>query len=339
MNKISNISKNILDFYENNENNNFYLLKNFTNTDQFGPFEPFQENPFGMSLRNKMSKVKTLDDYNDYYINEFGMRGKFNPESEIIGAGCSFTFGVGVPEEGRWTDILGEKTNQKINNFGLPGYSIEGICNILISYATNYKMPKKIFCVFPDLFRSLMIEDFEFYSSKKWVRDRHENYRLNLTSANPAIYFNYDEKKMYGEIPDLKERHVESLLSPHQLILNSINAIYILESFCSTNNIELCWTTWDPASAFLIDKLLEVPNFKLKKYKKFITESGKNYLNGNASFDTSLCNSDHGSNLNSNHCWTIGSDYVIINDEERPNWASHPGIHFQFHLADFFVNL
>jgi len=328
------VSKNIFEYYENNEHNKYYLLKNFTHSNYFGPFKPFEDNPF--AFNNNDNYVKTVDDHNDYNINEFGLRGNIYNDSEIIGAGCSFTFGVGIPENARWTDILGQKLNTKITNLGLPGYSVEAICNFIISYAVNNKMPKKIFCFFPDLFRSLLIEDFDFYFSKKWRRPKVENYRLNLTSVNPSIYFNYSEKAAFLEIEDQNKKYIENVFSPHQLIINSVNAISLLELFCLSNNIDLVWTTWDSASAYIIDMLLKVPNFKLKKYRKFVNEQYCNYLDVNAAFMDQLCDLNHNSNFINNYCWSKGSDYVIINNKEKPNWSAHPGIHFQYHVADLF---
>lgn len=333
------ISKNILNYYQYNDHNEFYLLKNFSNIGYFGAFKSFEYKPFSEGPHNR-NKVKTLDDCNTYDINELGLRGTFNINAEIIGAGCSFTFGVGIPEEGTWVKLLQNKINKNIINFGLPGHSVTAICQSLISYCTNYNIPKKIFCVFPDLFRSIFIEDFEYYSSKKWVREQVENYRLNLTSVNPSIYFNPTENKMYSTIEDRSIHAIEDALSPHQLIINSIDSIALLEYFCKTNEIELFWTTWDPGSAYIIDLLLKIPNFKLKKYNKFVTEINyNNYLNSDATFNKNMCNSNHDLELSNHKCWDIGSDYVIIDGSEKPNWASHPGIHLQAHLSDFFESL
>ena len=183
----------------------------------------------------------------------------------------------------------------------------------------------------PDFFRSMVVVDKEFYRSKRNKVDTEKSESLKYIFCNPAVKMYEDG--IYMEIED--QKYIEDYTSPHQLILNSINYIYILESFCSLNNIELYWTTWDLPTATILQELARSEKFKLKK---FIPLFPPNEVMGFNSYVNINCDSDHGSEFRTHRSWPLGSDYIITNNKKQKSW-SHPGIHFQYHLADFFHDI
>lgn len=336
------MNKNIINFYKNNQNNS-YLLDNFTKTKKMGRFTPYEKNLFKTDITKNIDQLTAIDDHNDYYINEFGFRGKIDIDSDIIGAGCSFTFGSGVPENGRWTNILSKKINNSIVNLASPGYSIPKICNVIINYSTKYKMPKKIFCLFPGFFRTMLIQDSDFYVSvRTYSLERAGSFEIK--TITPSIKFSaidnlilYENSKKNSH---LNKKNMEDVLSPHQYILDCVDAISMLESFCLFNNIELIWTTWESATSCLMDTMLEIPNFKLNKYNKLMKDSYDNYLGEYAEFPKKFCDKDHNSEFANHYCWNQGSDYHIDNKYKRlEQFAAHPGIHYHEHISDFFYEL
>ena len=156
---MSYFTRNILDFYKFNEFNESYLKKYLIDTEILGSFPPNTKNPFPSEYNNKNSFVGTIDKDNTYEINRFGFRGEIYDNSETIASGCSMTFGTGLPEEGRWSNLLGNRVNRGIINLGNPGASVATICNTIIQYCLNNKMPKEIFCLLPDFFRSMVVVD------------------------------------------------------------------------------------------------------------------------------------------------------------------------------------
>lgn len=330
---MTSITRNILDFYKFNEKNDkekHYLIKYFTNTNNLGYFDPHSKDTFFKEWNGKDSFIGTVDEHNTYNINAYGLRGEIDENSEVVASGCSITFGVGVPELGRWTNLLSRNINKSIMNLGSPGESIESICTNIISYCVNNKMPKEIFCLFPDFFRSKVVLDSEFYKSKK-----DKNYpdwdHLELTYCNPMVGLYKDS--LFMEIKD--QKYIEDSRSPHQLILDSINFIYILESFCLTNNIKLYWSTWDINSNLVMEQLLNIEDFKLKNFTSFFPPNSDKPCN---TFIQDSCSLDHNSEFKDHLCWGRGSDYSIINSKKTSEYA-HPGIHFQHHVADLFYNL
>lgn len=330
---MTSITRNILKFYDLNKDNHWYLTKFFTNTKEIGYYSPNSPSAIANKWNKGDSHIGTVDEENTYNVNEFGFRGKVYEDADVIGIGCSITFGIGVPEDGRWTNFLSSRVNKDIVNLGSPGASVETICNTVIQYCMNNKMPKEIFCLMPDFFRSMVVVDKEFYLSNKndnsfFVTPN----QLGLIYCNPKIN-RYNKNAMFMEIEDKK--YIEDSTSPHQLILDAINFIYILESFCSTNNIKLYWTTWDLSSSLIMEKLSKIENFKLKNFISFFPPGTEKPF---GSFINRICSLDHESEFKDNVCWLNGSDYSVIN-KEKVTSRPHPGIHDQYHVADFFYNV
>jgi hypothetical protein len=324
------LTDDILGFYKLNPKNSWYLTKYFTDTDNLGMYGPYAKNAV-LSEAGDYNFIGTVDADNTYEINSFGFRGEVYENAEVLASGCSITFGLGVPELGRWTNFLGNKMNKNIMNLGSPGASVESICLNIIKYCVNNKMPKQIFCLFPDFFRSVIVFDKDF-SQMKTQRDKFGNHEgLLVTFCNPRITMH--NGSIFMEMKD--KRYVEDAVSPHQLIFNAVNAIYMLEAFCLTNNIELHWTTWDFSTTKIMEEFLILEKFQLKRYTSFLPKDNTKGINH---FVRDTCNLDHGSKFKDALQWVMGSDYSII-DGKKTNQYAHPGIHCQYHIADFFYKL
>jgi len=327
--KKNNSTKNLLDSYKFNEideKSKEYLTKYFSNTDNIGRHAPYFELVFN---DKHFGNINTVDDYNTYKINRYGLRGEIDENSDVIASGCSITFGLGVPELARWSNLLSNKINKSVINLGNEGASVETVCTNIIQYCMNNKMPKEIFCLFPDFFRRMIVVDKEYYKPSKEERPAEDYLFLEYSSLD------IDGYKDFVIVRSKDEQYTKNLVSPHQLILDSINFIYILESFCLTNNIKLYWTTWDIYSDLIMKELLNIKDFKLKNFKSFFSS---NLFKGIGNFIESTCNLDHNSEFKDNICWKVGSDYSIIDNKKTPDRA-HPGVHAHTHIAEFFYNL
>lgn len=324
------LTRNIFDFYNKDVINNYYLTKFFFKNDTYGTFVPYAKNPFAKEWNGTEPFFGTLDEINDYKINRFGCRGEIDIYSEIVASGCSITFGLGIPELGRWTNLLGDKINKNITNLGGPGASIESICLNIIQYSLNNKMPKEVYCLFPDFFRRKSVVDKDFFKTKT-NKDKDIPDTLNLQYVGPTIRLHEDTLLM--EVNDIT--YIEDSVSPHQRIIDSVNYIYVLEAFCLANNIKLYWTTWDLPSHKIMQSLISFPDFKLKNFRPFFPEDSKKGFNG---FVNTTCLLGHKSDLKDHSCWTMGSD-IHVENGIKSNKLSHPGIHAHTHTAEFFYNL
>lgn len=321
---MNSFTKDILDFYKfDKEKNKEYLIKHFSNNSLVGWHSPNSTVVFDSVNVFDKANVVTVDDDNTYEINKNGFRGEVYENSDVIASGCSITFGLGVPEEGRWTNILSNQINENITNLGVEGASIKSICTNIIQYCMNNKMPKEIFCLFPDFFRSMVVVDKEFYKSGLSKGYWSESHNLTLTFCNPKVS-QHSKNRILMEIKD--KSNIEDSVSPHQLILDSVNFIYILESFCLTNGIKLYWTTWDEPTFEILKEMSKIKDFKLKNFSPSMP-----------SF-SSECRSHYNFGFDNHPQWERGSDYSIINNKKTKDYA-HPGIHFHTHVSKLFYNL
>jgi hypothetical protein len=179
----------------------------------------------------------------------------------------------------------------------------------------------------------MIVVDKEFYKSK--VNRGAVGTRDSLEYIFCAPKIIKDNKSLFMEIEN--QKYMEDSVSPHQLILNSIRYIYMLETFCLSNNIRLHWTTWDPGSSYILEELSKMKDFKLKHFTSFYPADSD--YNGPGSMITYSCKpEDHEHELKDHQSWKTGSDYYFI-DGKKTSEYSHPGIHIQEHFADFFYNL
>lgn len=321
---MTSFTRDILDFYKfDKEKNKEYLIKHFSNSNIAGLHNPNSTIVFDSVNVFDKANVVTVDDDNTYEINKYGFRGEIDENSDVIASGCSITFGIGVPEEARWTNILSNQINKNIINLGVEGASVKNVCTNIIQYCMNNKMPKEIFCLFPDFFRSMVVIDKEFYKSGLSKRYWDESDNLILTFCNPKVS-QHSKNRVLMEIKD--KSNIEDSVSPHQLILDSVNFIYILESFCLANGIKLYWTTWDKPTFAILQEMSKIKDFKLKNFYNSMPSYG---------YD---CRSHYNSEFNNHPQWERGSDYSIINNKKTKDYA-HPGIHFHTHIASLFYNL
>jgi len=329
------LTRDILSFYKGEQVDSWYLKKYFSNTKEVGLYKPFRKDAVSSRYNKKDNSIETIDEHNTYEINSIGCRGEVYENSETLALGCSLTFGLGVPELGRWSNLLSKKINKNMTNLGSPGDSVQNICINAIQYCLNTKMPKEIFCLFPDFFRSKVVVDKEFYKSKVNRGDIGKKDWLDHIFCNPTII--KDNKSFFMQVDD--KSYIEDSTSPHQLILNSVNYIYMLESFCLSNNIKLYWTTWNGPTSFILQELSKLENFKLKNFTCFYPDDFNLQYDGIGGFVNNRCNMNtHEHEFKDHVSWAHGSDYAFI-DGEKTFKNSHPGIHVQEHISEFFYNL
>lgn len=340
-------NKNILDIYQNYQESE-YILNNFVDNSPFGLYGSHTKNLFEYQNSKDFFDIRVVDKDNKYFVNELGFRGEIKSNAEIIALGCSYTFGVGIPENGRWTNILSDQMGKDVINLGVPGNTIKKTCELAIRYISKFDKPKTIFALFPGFFRNMLIEDINFYISSRNMSQTKQTKIEKQSSFQAKIYYDRSKNIMFFENTDQQKflkskdkgiRYMENVLSPHQLISDSIDSISTLQDFCYSHGIKLYWSTWDIPTTILMDTLLKIPNFKLKNYIKFADDKFNNYASIDGRFPYTFCNSNHDSKLVDHPSWNRGSDICLdSNNNVLESWPSHPGIHFQYHIAELFKN-
>jgi hypothetical protein len=168
-----------------------------------------------------------------YRINSNGFRSdhfeKLSSDNiNILVAGCSYTFGEGIPEEYTWARLLENKIASlyskpvKLYNLGFMGNSILNINSLVKSFINTYGKPDYLFLCIPDLTRNVIYDGVEkryknVYAAKRYLEDR-KKYKYEYEYVKNFVYENN--------------------------IYLGVNIIQSIETLCNISNIKLIWTAW-----------------------------------------------------------------------------------------------
>jgi hypothetical protein len=203
-----------------------------------------------------------------YRLNSRGFRSdnfnKDNVSDSILVAGCSNTFGLGLPYDIIWGNLLSKKTNSKdFYNLGVVAGSIPVIVNNCFSFIEEFGKPKAIFILFPSIDRGTVFQDFstdDSYNKRFMIRTS-----MNHTSDSPHDQQNNVYQKL-------------SLIKTLEVLCNSLGIPFlwsITEEDCDT----LIKQTIKDSSYF--KNYISIFNFDapvkddqhLKQYKKYWDKS------------------------------------------------------------------
>ena len=131
-----------------------------------------------------------------YKINEHGFRTHSMENIKDpcwLALGCSNTFGMGNPEDARWSNLLEKTYNTKIYNLGAPGGGPDTVFRLALGWIDIIK-PEKILVLWPPIWRKdLIFED----DNKKAVRS-FQGKGVLQDSGNYFLrtYFLHDENSI-----------------------------------------------------------------------------------------------------------------------------------------------
>lgn len=273
-----------------------------------------------------------------YSMNSKGYRSdEFIENREIVFAGCSETWGVGVLKDGIWGNILSKSMGMKSYNLGSPGTSVQFIINNLLAFFKQHGNPKFLFCLFPEFTRFEMKSDVSFMTSSRIGRN------LKGRASYPVIK-NLDptQRVQYSKMPHLAEEVI-----PHEFIFSiSIDYIKMLEIYCKLNNIVFLWGTWDKTQDKYIGNNINSLDFNnyvhldFNKWEQFMGTKG----DGIRYFHKSgiLCEDTFGSCTMKEKCHEemkhlYGRNFYEPMDLDIKNKTiGHMPIHMHIHIAEYF---
>ena len=273
----------------------------------------------------------------EYYYswNTHGLRSiEFDLKPEIITMGCSITFGLGLPDEYRWNNMLQDKLKDHESNMLIGDLSYNGAAPMknVISFFNYVKqmdyLPKYVICNFSNLERLYFPNStIDHMGDLFWYPDK--------IATKATAPFNF------GEILPLE-----------WLYFLNLDYIKMLEIFCEKNDIKLIWSTW---STNLSDEMEEFLSKNFNSYypdptrkefpsafeTRFKCESLDNlytfYRMNN--YDNVLCHSKL--KENSAEIFDYAYDYHQIKvpyvDGLVP-MHPHPGVHRHAHWSEFYFD-
>jgi hypothetical protein len=187
---------------------------------------------------------KIVDVNTKYKVNSNGFRGnEIVGNEDLVIAGCSFTFGLGVPEDKIWAVELAKNLNLTYTNLSYPGASIMFIVQLIFKYFKKYGNPKYIICLFPDPYRMCL----PYIENKLESLDNPINEKISHLHLKG---FTNNRIPTYSKLPHMAEHVIPQDVAKWL----SIQYIHMLEQYCKSNNIKLIWSSWE--NTFL-DELLK----------------------------------------------------------------------------------
>jgi hypothetical protein len=191
-----------------------------------------------------------------YNVNNYKYRGPDYIENiDIIAAGCSFTYGIGVPLGGTWSDLLSKLANNSYVNVSMPGASIPWIVDSIFRYIETFGPPKiGIVALLPDLTRADVIVNKHVTTATETNKQDFfpqyydESGVLSLISLQDSN----DSPPMYLKRP----YPVEHIHLNEEAIRHSVDKIKLLEQYCTAAGIPLIWSSWSDITVTLADSLI-----------------------------------------------------------------------------------
>lgn len=259
-----------------------------------------------------------LDKENKYRINSKGFRSEeFKKETELVFSGCSFSFGVGIPENAIWGVQIANKLNLSCSNLSIPGDSVMGIINNIYQYFNDYGHPKVLLCLFPDFYRTIIPEN-----SNVLVSETNKNAKYN---ALTKMYVSNQEYPKYSKLP----HKIENVISPDISFYYSMQYIKMLEKYCKSNNIKFLWSTWSKSLYGLLSSRKEFSN-----YFVYLDSDNWEHINKKDVYYPGCSNHEYLKKMYPKH-FDSSTD---TEDEAYYNKLSfHSGAHKNMHWAESFL--
>jgi hypothetical protein len=298
----------------------------------------------GQFLSGNSAPHSPADPINKYNFNSDGYRSReFGLDNRILAAGCSFTFGSGVPEDAIWANVVGDKLDIPNAVLASPGASTSFIIEELFAYFKAYGNPEVVLCLFPNHERLEVPCDGELISSPPGHVDPLVD---TVDAANYSVLSRKYIKRPYN---------VEHITTEEMGLYRAIKNIRMLEQYCASTKINLIWGTWNVkfneillelngTNEFNFNNYFDVINGGCHSYQKNISskitkvfydyESYSNcrWLHKDTDCDCSTnCHQELLEKYGSDQ-FNIGMDHHVVGIE-----AAHPGAHIHAHYAEAFL--
>lgn len=290
-----------------------------------------------------------LDDVQSYALNSSGYRSpEFSANTDLVFSGCSFTYGVGIPEDGIWGSILAEKAGMSYNNISLSGASIPWMTKQLFAYFKRYGNPKVLLCLFPNptkmLFASdpdiLVADDGYVESSTQDVDGKKSLYNTTLHDVLQPV--NRPETST-------KPHNLKDVIGLDLVMQICIQNIRALEQYCRATGIQFYWSTWSKDFSFMLESqglldLYDFSHYVSLDYDLWSRRDGAlskdlfydNHKSKNACLDNHVGKLCHcASDCHSESASRYGDSFYRGTDvfEKHP----HFGVHRHIHIAESFI--
>lgn len=261
-----------------------------------------------------------------------------NPD--IMAVGCSITSSVGIPRKYSWPQIVSAATGETVNVCSRPASGIMYQIYSALQMMAAYGKPKKIFALFPDIFRAWV----NVHGGKEYPRKTIQDH-LVWSSAVGAYVRPKEAIRILMEEGGQEPRKASVFTYrdfqgldypiPAELVIaKNFQAITVLETFCEINSIELAYCSWSAhANKAFADAQMKYFKQPINTFRTdlpmYWSEDGGGYEY--TSPREFICPDD------------VTCGHIPTTDEHGRFWVQaendwHPGIHSHLHIAEMFLN-
>lgn len=183
------------------------------------------------------------DDVNEYIGNSYGHRSpEPSAQTELVMAGCSQTFGMGVAQEKIWTEELASRLGMSHATYAAPGWSVQDITSAIMRHVDVYGKPKMVVVLLPDYKRTVLPLRFDVNT----FLGRNNRGVVEETIVTTLNYANKDAKNADGP----RDKYIKKPYDLYEVIpfelpfYLSAQSLATLVSFCNASEIKLVWSSW-----------------------------------------------------------------------------------------------
>jgi len=278
---------------------------------------------FKQNKNNKsgFSTDGSIDLNTDYSLNSYNFRSdEFVKNPYAIFAGCSHTFGVGLPKNETWAAKISESLEIPNINLGMPGRSTMSAVTNIFKYIEMFGNPQYIICLFPDFLR------YKMWINSKVLKDSYSSIK------NAGVAHLHAHGGSFSSMPKYLEKpfHIEDIMTQDTVYWLSLEYIYMLHVYCKNNNIKFLWSCTETSTEKTI-----------LKTKENMSENTFTYLDGYVKLDLerwnenidqfSICHLDL-KDKNENIFLQANDKDLWPDGISRPHW----GTHIHAHIAEDF---
>lgn len=186
----------------------------------------------------RLKSLGNNDKYIEYRTNRSDFRSQhfenFKPSDlNILFAGCSWTYGDGLPEEYIWRSILTDKIKEKFPNqnveqysLGVSGASISLICKNVLAFLRKYPDVDYLYILLPGFDRSTALEEVE----------KNKYYRMS------RVYYTSPDNPSF--INKKAVKHFTKYYSPVDSVYHNFILLQAVIDICELRGIKLFFGTW-----------------------------------------------------------------------------------------------
>jgi hypothetical protein len=178
----------------------------------------------------------------DYKNNN--LRSEEEKKYDVFCIGCSVTYGTSLEKQDTWPELLSERLDCSVANFGVPGMSIHGCLRQALYCLENFHVEKMI-VLLPPFGR--ILHKFEFLGNKAY-------YNYTSLAGESKVNF-FDRKKNNNKIISHSERFGKRIIKRFAEM--------------SRPNLQIYLTSWDKDVYNFIphgdNKLPQYPNLDIYK--------------------------------------------------------------------------